>query len=100
MLEDKDRIFTNLYGLHDWRLEAAKKRGAWNGTKDLMALGEDCARPGNQLPEALRAQIISLSIWVQKHTSLVIRREDDFEALIDINRIIMQGLSPSAAEAA
>ena len=24
MLEDKDRIFTNLYGLHDWRLEAAK----------------------------------------------------------------------------
>ena len=41
MLEDKDRIFTNLYGLHDWRLEAAKKRGAWNGTKDLMALGED-----------------------------------------------------------
>ncbi len=41
MLEDKDRIFTNLYGLHDWRLEAAKKRGAWNGTADLMALGED-----------------------------------------------------------
>jgi len=30
LLEDKDRIFTNLYGLHDWRLEAAKKRGAWN----------------------------------------------------------------------
>ena len=41
-----------------------------------------------------------LSIWDQKHTGLVIRREDDFEALIDINRIIMQGLSPSAAEAA
>jgi len=41
MLEDKDRIFTNLYGLHDWRLEAAKKRGAWNGTGDLMALGPD-----------------------------------------------------------
>ncbi|WP_428408519.1 NADH-quinone oxidoreductase subunit NuoF [Hyphococcus sp.] len=41
MLEDKDRIFTNLYGLQDWRLEAAKKRGAWNGTADLMALGGD-----------------------------------------------------------
>ncbi|WP_375206621.1 NADH-quinone oxidoreductase subunit NuoF [Hyphococcus sp.] len=39
MLEDKDRIFTNLYGLQDWRLEAAKQRGAWNGTADLMALG-------------------------------------------------------------
>ena len=41
MLEDKDRIFTNLYGRHDWRLEAAKKRGAWNGTKDLIAMGPD-----------------------------------------------------------
>ena len=28
MLADKDRIFTNLYGLHDWRLEGARKRGA------------------------------------------------------------------------
>ena len=41
MLEDKDRIFTNLYGLQDWRLEAAKKRGAWNGTADLISLGHD-----------------------------------------------------------
>jgi len=41
MLEDKDRIFTNLYGLQDWRLEAAKKRGAWNGTADLIAMGGD-----------------------------------------------------------
>ncbi len=41
MLEDKDRIFTNLYGLHDWRLEAAKQRGAWNGTADLIRMGPD-----------------------------------------------------------
>jgi len=41
MLEDKDRIFTNLYGLHDWRLEAAKQRGAWNGTADFMRMGPD-----------------------------------------------------------
>ena len=27
MLADKDRIFTNLYGFHDWRLAAAKARG-------------------------------------------------------------------------
>ena len=37
ILEDKDRIFTNLYGLQDWRLEAAKSRGAWNATKDMLA---------------------------------------------------------------
>ena len=41
MLLDKDRIFTNLYGLQDWRLEGAKKRGAWNATADLMSFGPD-----------------------------------------------------------
>ncbi len=41
MLEDKDRIFTNLYGLHDWRLEAAKKRGAWDNTRALLEMGHE-----------------------------------------------------------
>ncbi len=41
MLQDKDRIFTNLYGLQDWRLEAARGRGAWNGTNDMIAMGRD-----------------------------------------------------------
>ena len=37
LLQDKDRIFTNLYGLHDWGLEGAKQRGCWNGTKEILA---------------------------------------------------------------
>jgi len=41
ILEDKDRIFLNLYGLQDWRLEGAKARGAWNGTADILAFGKD-----------------------------------------------------------
>ena len=41
ILQDKDRIFTNLYGFHDWGLEGAKKRGAWNATKDMLDLGRD-----------------------------------------------------------
>jgi len=41
ILEDKDRIFTNLYGLHDWGLEGAKQRGAWNATKDILSCGRD-----------------------------------------------------------
>jgi NADH-quinone oxidoreductase subunit F len=41
MLQDRDRIFTNLYGLHDWRLDAARKRGAWDGTKFLLEQGRD-----------------------------------------------------------
>jgi NADH-quinone oxidoreductase subunit F len=41
MLADKDRIFTNLYGVHDWRLPAARARGSWDGTKEILARGPD-----------------------------------------------------------
>ena len=41
MLSDKDRIFTNLYGLHDWGLEGARARGAWDGTKAMLEKGRD-----------------------------------------------------------
>ncbi|MAU42058.1 MAG: NADH-quinone oxidoreductase subunit F [Kordiimonas sp.] len=41
MLQDKDRIFTNLYGLQSWKLDAAKSRGDWDSTKELMAKGQD-----------------------------------------------------------
>ena len=41
MLEDKDRIFTNLYGLQDWGLEGAKTRGAWHLTKEMLDMGRD-----------------------------------------------------------
>ncbi|MCZ4299054.1 NADH-quinone oxidoreductase subunit NuoF [Henriciella marina] len=36
MLQDKDRIFTNLYGAHSPGLEAAKKRGAWHLTREML----------------------------------------------------------------
>lgn len=41
MLADKDRIFTNVYGFQPWNLAAALKRGDWDNTKALMALGQD-----------------------------------------------------------
>src|SRR3972149_12081227 len=41
MLDDKDRIFKNLYGLHDWKLKGARARGAWDGTKDILDKGRD-----------------------------------------------------------
>ncbi|WP_428247090.1 NADH-quinone oxidoreductase subunit NuoF [Ferrovibrio sp.] len=41
MLQDKDRIFTNLYGQQPWNLAAARRRGDWDGTKDIMAKGQD-----------------------------------------------------------
>jgi NADH-quinone oxidoreductase subunit F len=41
MLHDRDRIFTNLYGLQDWRLKGARQRGAWDSTKFLLEQGKD-----------------------------------------------------------
>jgi len=41
MLDDKDRIFTNLYGFQPWNLEAARKRGDWDETKKLLERGPD-----------------------------------------------------------
>ncbi|HEY8003116.1 MAG TPA: NADH-quinone oxidoreductase subunit NuoF, partial [Phenylobacterium sp.] len=41
MLEDKDRIFLNLYGLHDGGLDGAMARGAWNGTVEIVAQDRD-----------------------------------------------------------
>lgn len=41
MLADKDRIFTNIYGIQDKSLKGAMKRGHWDGTKGLIEKGRD-----------------------------------------------------------
>lgn len=68
----------------------------WN-RRVWEVLGSDCAGEGNGLPEAVRASIVSLSIFVVKHTQAMMRREDDdWQILIDLNRALMQGLSGPA----
>ncbi len=39
MLGDKDRIFTNIFGQAEWGLEAARRRGDWDGTAAILARG-------------------------------------------------------------
>ena len=65
----------------------------WN-RRLWSVLAADCASPGNQLPPQLRANIISLSLWVSRHTSAIMRNEAEFGPLIDVNKMIMQGLEP------
>lgn len=40
-LADQDRVFTNLWGRHDWRLKGALRRGDWFKTKEIMLKGAD-----------------------------------------------------------
>jgi len=71
----------------------------WN-RRLWSTLATDCADPGNAMSFPLRAQIISLSLFVGRHSSVVMKGEDDFSALIDINRSIMQGLAPTSSQQA
>lgn len=56
-------------------------------------LAKDCASEANQLPEMLRAQIINLSRWVNSYSSDVIRKSESVAPLVDVNRIMMDGLA-------
>ncbi len=49
MLSDKDRIFTNIFGQAEWQLDAARKRGDWDGTSTILGRGRD------QLVEEMKA---------------------------------------------
>ena len=64
----------------------------WN-RRLWTTLAGDCASEGNALPVEVRASIVSLGLWVDKHTSAVMRRDQEIQPLIDVNRIIMQGLA-------
>jgi len=54
----------------------------------------DCVTDGNGLPNELRAQIVSIAAWVSRYSSEVIQDGADVTPLIDVNKNVMQGLSP------
>ncbi len=64
----------------------------WN-RRLWLALQADCASDANVLPDETRAGIISLAIWVDKHSRKVLKGEAEVKPLIDINRSIMEGLT-------
>lgn len=84
------------------KIDVATRIDALDWNRRLWStLATDCANPDNGMDKALRARIISISLFVSKHSSAVMRGEDDFDALIDINKMVMQGLAgPGAAQAA
>ena len=53
----------------------------------------DLATEENVFPDDLKAQIISLAIWVDKHSSRVLRGDATVDSLITVNRTVMEGLA-------
>ena len=69
----------------------------WN--RRLWAvLAGDCAAPSNGLNDATRAQVISLALFVERHTAQAGAGHAAFDPLIEVNRTIMQGLAPPPME--
>ena len=56
-------------------------------------VASDCGQASNALDTQMRARIISLSLFVDRHSSAVMREGADLEPLIDINRSMMEGLA-------
>ncbi|HTQ12572.1 MAG TPA: flagellar biosynthesis regulator FlaF [Rhizomicrobium sp.] len=67
----------------------------WN-RRLWRTLAADCMDDRNQLPQDVRAKIVSLSLWVSKYSKQVTRQGAPMEPLIAINRTIMQGLAGAA----
>ena len=84
-------------------MTAAQSKGA--GTRESVeamffvsrlwgVLLQDLASNDNGLPAELRAKIISIGIWALKYTEEFRRGlKKDFQPLIEISSIILQGLS-------
>ena len=64
----------------------------WN-RRLWLTLQSDASSDDNRLSDEIRARIISLAIWVDKHTRAVMRQNASVESLIRVNRTIMEGLA-------
>ncbi|MBK5911102.1 hypothetical protein CCR85_06300 [Rhodothalassium salexigens] len=95
--ETEYRLFARVTGaLKDARDQeisgpALMKTLDWN-RRMWSALAMDCASDGNGLPNETRAGVISLSIFVRKHSRKVFRGEASIDDLIEVNRRVMAGL--------
>ena len=65
-----------------------------------FAFSTACGAKGNLLPDALRASIISIGLWVDRFTSDVVAGRDSIDELITVNRSIIEGLSGGKLAAA
>ncbi len=80
LIDAKDASHTQMVEALDWN------RRVW------LTLQTDLMSADNQLPDQLKAGLISLAIWVDRHSRLVMNGEATVDALIEVNRSIMDGL--------
>lgn len=83
-------------------LQAAQKSGA-RSREAAEALSflrrlwsiliEDLGKPENDLPQALRADLISIGLWILREAEQIrLEKSENFAGLIDVSRTICEGL--------
>lgn len=109
MLEEKtEQIRENERRAFDTAIDLLRRaqrsgRGSRDSVEALLfvnrlwtVLMEDLADHGNGLPEALRASLISIGIWVLRRSEDIRQGQvDDFSALIEVSETIRNGLARS-----
>lgn len=54
---------------------------------------KDLSDPSNELPDDLKGNLVSIGLWVLKETdSILAGKSQNWDALIDINRTVREGL--------
>jgi flagellar protein FlaF len=79
---------------------AARIKAVHRNRELWQTLAYDLADEGNVYPIELKAKLISLAIWVTRESTRVLEGIASLDALINVNKSIMQGLRPSAQGAA
>ena len=71
----------------DFKFAIERNRRLWN------ALRADLESEANWLATDLKARLISLAIWVDRHSDMVLQSKAEVGPLIAVNRTIMEGLA-------
>ncbi len=94
------QVTGDLMRARDARLSGISLMPALSRNREVWsALSNACAARGNALPDPLRASIVSLGLWVDRYSSDVAAGRDGVDALIDVNRAIIEGLQGNNASA-
>ncbi|MCH8112856.1 MAG: flagellar biosynthesis regulator FlaF [Proteobacteria bacterium] len=89
-----DRVTKALSSSKDKALDDKDYQEALDSNRRLwQALEVDVSSTKNVLSDELKAKIISLAIWVDKHSAKVTRGEAKVQPLITVNQAIMEGLA-------
>ena len=77
-------------------LSSGLRDALWANQRIWAALRDDLSMPGNTVPDALKAQLISISLWVDRQTQAALAGSGAVGGLVDVNANIIAGLAGRA----